>query len=37
VRHENFVKIRLTSGDRKYADRIAQGFLEEYRQLLGKT
>ena len=23
VRHENFVKIRLTSGDRKYADRIA--------------
>jgi hypothetical protein len=37
VLHKNFVKIRLTSGDRKYADRIAQGFLEEYRQLLGKT
>jgi hypothetical protein len=36
VRHKNFVKIRLTSGDRKYADRIAQGFLEEYRQVLGK-
>ena len=36
VRHKNFVKIRLTSGDRKYADRIAQGFLTEYGGLLGK-
>jgi len=36
VRHKNFVKIRLTSGDRKYADRIAQGFLTEYSGLLGK-
>lgn len=36
VRHKNFVKIRLTSGDRKYADRIAQGFLREYGELLGE-
>jgi hypothetical protein len=36
VRHENFVKIRLTSGDRKYADRIAQGFLTEYSEVLGE-
>ena len=36
VRHKNFVKIRLTSGDRKYADRIARGFLAEYSELLGE-
>ena len=36
VRHNNFVKIRLTSGDRKYADRIAQGFLTDYSGLLGE-
>jgi hypothetical protein len=36
VHNRNFVKIRLTSGDRKYADRIAQRFLTEYSRVLGK-
>jgi len=36
VHKGNFVKIRLTSGDRTNADRIAQRFLADYSRVLGK-
>ncbi|HZB63376.1 MAG TPA: hypothetical protein VE423_11985 [Microvirga sp.] len=37
VHKGNFVKIRLTSGDRRNADAIASRFLKEYSRVLGKT